>query len=147
MNKVNESEYMLDADQAEYSEKLDTLGKFLIQEIRDVCLGRLNGILDPSKSPYYNLDIDLHESLGVLGEDKSNLIKSIVTVCIDHTVSMLMASFEFGDEEVSGIGLSADGSDIRELKELGCNLQSLVDIVWIEKFSKYGERKPFRPEE
>jgi hypothetical protein len=135
---------MDEMDELEYSERLDKLGRFLMQEVRDVCIGRLDGIFEPSKSSYYYIDKDLHDSLGELGEEKIKLIRNIVTVCMDNMISNLLYSFECDDEGVKGIGLSADGSDIREL---GPSLQVLMHSEWIERFSKYGEWKPSRLEE
>jgi hypothetical protein len=125
-------------DELECSEKLDQLGRFLMQQIRDVCISRLDGVFDPSKS-FSPSDRRFQKSIKKmnLGEDEAKLIKNILTECIDTTISELLYSFECNDEEVRRIGLSIDGSDIREL---GSSLQVLMHSEWFEKFSKYGEQ-------
>jgi hypothetical protein len=125
-------------DELELSEKLDKLGEFFMQQVRDVCIKRLDGVFDLSKS-FSPADRRFQNTINELnlGEDGGKLIRDIVTECIDNTISELLYSFECDDDKLKRIGLSIDGTDIREL---GSSLQVLMSSEWLEKFSKYGDQ-------
>jgi hypothetical protein len=118
-----------------YSAELDKLGQFFMHQIRDVCIGRLEGIFDQSKS-FSPTDRKFRESVSRFDDNEIQLIKDIVATCIDSTISELLYSFESDDDELKGIQMAANGTDIREL---GSSLQVLMHSEWLERFSKYGE--------
>jgi hypothetical protein len=125
-------------DDLERSEKLDSLGNFLMQQVRDVCVGRLDGVFDLSKS-FSPADRRFQNTINKLNleEDGEKLIRDIVTECIDHTISELLYSFECNDNELKRVSLNIDGADIRDLSK---NLQGYLYSEWFEKFSQYGDQ-------
>jgi hypothetical protein len=124
-------------NELERSEKLDELGRFLMQQVRDVSIRRLNGVFDPSKS-FSLADRRFQGKIKKLnlGEDEIKFIGDIVTECIDDAISQLLFKFSSCDEGVERIGLSVDNTDIRDLSK---NLQGYLYSEWFEKFSMYGE--------
>lgn len=115
-------------------ERVDRFAKFLMREIRDFCLARFEELA--SASTYSPTNEELRESLKRFSDSDLIVIRKIIMVCIDDTISEMLSTLEYPEDKYKGLSIAIDGTDITEIES---DLQVLLHADWIERWSEYEE--------
>ena len=114
-------------------EQIDRIGKFLIEEIRDVQLDQFDGLVTGQR-PF--VDYKLRQEVGThFTEEELLLIKKIIIYCTDNMLSSLLWNLDKSNNE-SNVSISVDNQILSE--EDRCLQSELYsDEGWIARFSRY----------
>ena len=123
---------------ADRQEIMDTLGKLVIEQIRD---GALQYSMDIAKYRTVNqVKLKQYKSLSSLAQDQQEAVCDLLSETITNTIYRFLEMFEDYKEEIK-LMIHKDKQEYNVVdisEKMGSEIACFEDDGWIQKFSKIG---------
>ena len=118
------------------SVELDKFGKFLMSNLRDNAISKLNTLFEGgSKAPALQ---ELQNSLKSINDEEKEILKKAFTNSLDTGLHDFLFSLHESTENNEGIELIVNGKNVTELSD-GLQGELFTEDGWLSKYSAFGE--------
>ena len=118
------------------SNNIDILGKFIMENLRDVSIELCNGLLESKyESPGHK---DIQEKLSRFTSEEKEVLKELITYCIDGGINDFLYRLDSESRNKGTLKVLINGSETNELTE-GLSKELYGENGWKQKFSQFNE--------
>ncbi len=121
---------------SENRESLDKFGRFVMEQLRDKALGKLDLLITPHRSPSYAA---LQRELAGLSERKRAMVQECVRICIDSAIHDFLFKIQERADFENDIQIFVDGRNVVKLSD-GIHGEPFGEDGWQARFSHYGQK-------